>query len=262
MNPVQEGLSNGPISSSSNSPINHTPTHIRLHQLLVIPVDHFDHGEALGDVNRIVCVAQDVEHLQQSPEAINKEACIYVCTTQLMYSISDQWQEMQPEHVQPPVPQNVACVSHVLRILSNCVVTQVPHCPSSMCQYDTGASSTLYAGIHTRGRAQMVVDTASLTQAKLEQSWRVCHLLQPFDLHLVGRHPTSSSLGVEQGSSLYNGHRLVVTHSKHLVEVRHGGQVAPGTAVVARDLLSQLAVLWQRVGTPGIRLLQKTQTPG
>lgn len=28
MNPVQEGLSNGPISSSRNSPINDTPTHI------------------------------------------------------------------------------------------------------------------------------------------------------------------------------------------------------------------------------------------
>lgn len=74
LDPVQEGLSNGPVSPRSNSPINNTAIHIRLGQLLVIPVDHFDHGEALGDVDGVVCVAQDVEHLQYKQSA-HEPAC-------------------------------------------------------------------------------------------------------------------------------------------------------------------------------------------
>ena len=79
------------------------------------------------------------------------------------------------------------------------------------------------------------------------------HLLKPLDLHVISIH-SGSSLGVEHGTSLTDGHGLVVLHSKHVVEVWNWGQVTAGPAVVANDLLCELAVLWQGVGSPGVCL--------
>ena len=94
LNPVQEGLSNGPVSPRSNSPINNFAVHVRLGHLLVKPVDHFDHREALGDVKSIVCVAQDVEHLQQNAKSnqnigLPAYMCI-LCNANTAYQV-DNW---------------------------------------------------------------------------------------------------------------------------------------------------------------------------
>ena len=95
--------------------------------------------------------------------------------------------------------------------------------------------------------------TASSTW--LKESLNMSYLLQPLDLHGVCVYHRFG-LSVEQSSGLSNGHWLVVAHSKHVVEVRHWRQVAVGTAVVAGDLLSQLAVLWQCIGAPWVCLQQ------
>jgi len=79
------------------------------------------------------------------------------------------------------------------------------------------------------------------------------HLLKPLDLHVVGIY-SGVSLSVEHSTSFTDGHGLVVLHSKHVVEIWHGGQITPRTAVVANDLLCQLAVLRQRIGSPRICL--------
>ena len=86
----------------------------------------------------------------------------------------------------------------------------------------------------------------SLTECK-------AYLFQPFCLHVVSIH-SSGGLGVEHGSSLSDSHGLVVVHSKHLVEVRHRGLVTARPAVVASYLLGKLAVLWQFIGPPWVRL--------
>ncbi len=86
------------------------------------------------------------------------------------------------------------------------------------------------------------------------------HLLKPLDLHVVGIY-SGVSLGVEHSTSFTDGHGLVVLHSKHVVEIWHGGQVTPRPTVIANDLLRQLAVLRQRIGSPRICLHQAvTQT--
>jgi len=86
------------------------------------------------------------------------------------------------------------------------------------------------------------------------------HLLKPLDLHVVGIY-SGVSLGVEHSTSFTDGHGLVVLHSKHVVEIWHGGQVTPGPAVVATDLLCELAVLRQCIGSPRVCLHEAmTQT--
>ena len=94
---------------------------------------------------------------------------------------------------------------------------------------------------------------ASPENAHSQGICRTTHLLKPLDLHVISIH-SGSSLGVEHGTSLTDGHGLVVLHSKHVVEVWNWGQVTAGAAVVANDLLCELAVLWQGVGPPGVCL--------
>ena len=79
------------------------------------------------------------------------------------------------------------------------------------------------------------------------------YLFQPLDLHVVSIH-SCGSLGVEHGSSLSNGHWLVVVDSKHMVEIWHGCQIAAWPAVVASDLLRKLAILGQCVSPPWVGL--------
>lgn len=110
------------------------------------------------------------------------------------------------------------------------------------------------AATHTVMHLHMLLQTAPNTSSqKCHELW---YLLQPLDLHVVSVHHRLS-VGVEQGSGLNNGHGLVVVHSKHVVEVRHGRQVTGRPVVGASDSLSQLAVLWQGIRSPRV-LLQST----
>lgn len=70
----------------------------------------------------------------------------------------------------------------------------------------------------------------------------VSHLLHPFDLHVVSIH-NGRGVHVKHGTSLSNGHGLIVLDSKHMVEVRDWGQVTGRPAVVTGDALCQLTVL-------------------
>jgi len=93
-----------------------------------------------------------------------------------------------------------------------------------------------------------------------QQCMLYSHLLKPLDLHVVGIY-SGVSLSVEHSTSFTDGHGLVVLHSKHVVEIWHGGQVTAGPTVVAYELLCELAVLWQCIGSPRVCLHEAmTQT--
>lgn len=64
--PSQKRSSDAAVTSSRYSPVNNVAADVRLSGFLVKPVDHLDHGEALGYIHCIGCVTQDIENLPWS----------------------------------------------------------------------------------------------------------------------------------------------------------------------------------------------------